>query len=376
MGVNDPATYALFRDRICQVIRKRFNEYDDWLAQFDRVVSSLMETGLADEIQAASPSYVTSFLDEVRQGLVDPFASGSEASSAVGALESCTEAPSSAETANEPTEESARALIDQLIASTRLYNTSDAIRELFEFTIRFRGFAPFNAMLLHIQKPGLTHAATAVDWRNRFGRVSIDGARPLLILRIMGPVDFVFDIQDTKGKKLPRDAFAFPTFGDMPETRFTRFTQAISSQKIDVVALDAGDGSAGWIELETRSASRRGKHRYKLAYNRNHPLPTRFVTIAHELAHLFLGHLGADGGRRVPDRRHIAPALREVEAEMTAYLVARRNGIQPRSERYLSKYQGAFNELDLYAVTRAANAVETALGISAHKLWKEKGLSR
>ena len=93
-----------------------------------------------------------------------------------------------------------RALIDQLIAATRLYNTRTAVQELLNFTIRLREFAPFNAMLLHIQKPELTHAATARDWWTRFGRIPKTGIRPLLILRTMGPVDFVFDILDTEGR--------------------------------------------------------------------------------------------------------------------------------------------------------------------------------
>src|SRR6516225_5980710 len=50
-----------------------------------------------------------------------------------------------------------RALIDQLIAATRLYDTREAVEELMAFTIRLRAFAPFNAMILHIQRPGLTH---------------------------------------------------------------------------------------------------------------------------------------------------------------------------------------------------------------------------
>lgn len=58
---------------------------------------------------------------------------------------------------------------------------------------------------------------------------------------------------------------------------------------------------------------------------------------------------------------------------MAAYLVARRNGVRPKSESYLANYQGAFRELNLYAVVRAANAVETAIGISAQKPWNEKG---
>lgn len=264
-----------------------------------------------------------------------------------------------------------RALIEQLIAATKLYDSSEAIHELFAFTIRLREFAPFNAMLLHIQKPGLTHAATAQDWWRRFGRVPKKGARPLLVLRTKGPVDFVFDIQDTEGRDVPVDAFAFPTFGNLTEGRFGEFMDAVVKERIAISALDAGDGQAGWIRLFAKSQSEKGKNSYLLAYNRNHAAPTRFVTVAHELAHLYLGHLGPDAGRRVPDRRDTPHALKEVEAEMTAYLVAMRNGLKPRSESYLANYKGAFQDLNLYAVTRAANAVETAMGISAQKLWNE-----
>ena len=59
---------------------------------------------------------------------------------------------------------------------------------------------------------------------------------------------------------------------------------------------------------------------------------------------------------------------REVEAEMAAYLVAKRNGLTPRSESYLSSYKGALAEIDLYRVMRVANIIETAMGIAAHQL--------
>lgn len=271
----------------------------------------------------------------------------------------------------ESVSQSDRALLDQLIAATRLYESSETVKELFDFTIRLREFAPFNAMLLHIQKPGLTHAATAGDWRERFGRAPKEGARPLLILRVLGPVDFVYDILDTEGRDLPRSAFAFPTLGDLTNERLAKLLQSVAADTMEIIEVDAGDASAGWIKLLARAESPRGKNRYRLAYNVSHPPPTRFVTVAHELAHLYLGHLGSDRGRRVPDRRTTAHALREVEAEMVAYLVAKRNGIAPLSESYLANYQGALDSLDLYAVMRAANAVETAMGIFAQKLWDQ-----
>jgi hypothetical protein len=266
-----------------------------------------------------------------------------------------------------------RALIEQLIAETELYTTSQAFTELLEFVTKLRGFAPFNAMLLHIQKPGLTHAATARDWIIRFGRKPKEQARPLVVMRSMGPVGFVFDVLDTEGKDLPVDAYAFPALGQMSEAQFRDLLSAMPKERIELQRLDVGDASAGWIKHVGTSVSPNGKHTYRLAYNGNHPPTTRFVTLAHELAHLLLGHLGADRGRNVPDRKDRDHAMREVEAETAAYLVARHNGVKPKSETYLQNYRGSFRMLDIFAVMRAANEIEKMLGISAHTLWEAKG---
>jgi hypothetical protein len=265
-----------------------------------------------------------------------------------------------------------RALIEQLIAATRLYASSTAIKELLDFTVRLRAFAPFNAMLLHIQKPGLTHAATAADWGQRFGRVPKEGARPLIVLRVMGPVDFVFDVLDTHGRDLPDQAFTFPTLGNISQERFQAITARVARSGIELRRLDAGDAQAGWIRRLPAPLVETAKQRYELAVNANHPRPTQLVTIAHELAHLYLGHLGDDKKRDIRDRRDRTHAQREVEAEMTAYLVAKRNGLTPRSESYLDSYKEAFTGIDLYGVMRAANAVEAVMGVSAHILWQAK----
>jgi hypothetical protein len=64
----------------------------------------------------------------------------------------------------------AKSLLDQLLADSRLYTQSEDYRQLLDFVVRLRNFAPFNAMLLQIQKPGLSYAASARDWRDRFQR--------------------------------------------------------------------------------------------------------------------------------------------------------------------------------------------------------------
>lgn len=342
---------------------------------YDYILDFLKESGYSEQDIHVLEPYIQLFLDEEKKGQIVAFPPDfSKLEIKLSKLPKLrNHADDSSSLFFDDLDPSERALIEQLIAATNLYDTSESVQELLAFTTKLRAFAPFNALLLHIQKPGLTHAATAHDWWDRFRRVPKKGTRPLLVLRTMGPVDFVFDIQDTEGDPVPEDAFSFPTFGDLTEKRFAEFLKSVSGERIDIVELDAGDGSAGWIRLVEKSKAKKGKHRYQLAYNKNHPLATGFVTVAHELAHLFLGHLGDDPGRRVPNKRNTPHDLREVEAEMVAYLVAMRNGIKPKSESYLSNYKGALKDLNLYGVMRAANAVETALGISAHHLWIEKG---
>jgi hypothetical protein len=369
MAAIDPATYADVSRLLCEAVRRLFAPGDDWLGNLHRLRAALREAGLSVATDPALAPYLSAFIVDARAGRINPFGDTPHAPPTPPTTKPSQPDLFAAELAQEQAE---RALIDQLIAATRLYATSDAVKELQEFIARMRCFAPFNAMLLHVQKPGLTHAATAQDWWHRFGRAPKRGARPLLILRMKGPVDFVFEILDTEGDAVPEGAFTFPTLGDVSEARFEDILKAIARERIDLHPYDAGDGSAGWIRFSEPARTKSGKHRYQLGYNKNHNRPTQLVTLAHELAHLFLGHLGEDPGRRVPDRRSASKALREVEAEAAAYLFAKRNGLTPRSESYLSAYKGALGDLEHHTITRAANAIETAMGISAQVLWNAK----
>ena len=57
--------------------------------------------------------------------------------------------------------EAARSLLDQLLTDSRLYTQSKDYKALLDFVVRLRNFAPFNATLLQVQKPGLMYAASA-----------------------------------------------------------------------------------------------------------------------------------------------------------------------------------------------------------------------
>ena len=260
-------------------------------------------------------------------------------------------------------EESTRAVIDQLIADTKLYNTAARIKELLDFTARLRHVAPFNAMLLHIQKPGLSYAARARDWKKRFKRHIKENARPLVILRNFGPVEFIYDILDTEGPDLPDTAFAFPAVGTVPFNWIMESERRLRSKSIELAWMDHGDHSAGHAQRLHDYNDKNRLNEFGIGINRNHPLVTQAVTLFHELAHIYLGHCGADEKRGIKFYRPTDYALREIEAETVAYLVSKRTGLRPRSESYLEKFQGAFRDLDLHRIMKAASALEKLLDL-------------
>ena len=123
--------------------------------------------------------------------------------------------------------EEARSLLDKLLTDSRLYTKSKDYKALLDFVARLPNFAPFNAMLLQIQKPGLSYAASAHDWQVRFDRSVKEGARPLLILWPFGPVALVYDVNGTEGEELPADVAVFTAVGAMDVAKLEEFKRLL-----------------------------------------------------------------------------------------------------------------------------------------------------
>lgn len=279
----------------------------------------------------------------------------------------------------------ARSLLDQLLSDSKLYKWSESYKKLLEFVIRLRNVAPFNAMLLQLQKPGLTYAASARDWREEFTRGIKEDARPLIILWPFGPVATVFDVLDTydlsnpESETLPEELSAFFASGKISETEIAGFIPKLEKKGIDWKWFDKGDADAGRMQklvVEEDSAKKNdttkkqnARPRYRVKINKNHSAAVQFTTLAHELAHLCLGHLGPDKTLNIPRRRPLRHSEVEIEAETTAFLICERNGIRSKSESYLANFvdtEFKAENIDLYQVMRAAGQVETLLDLTTH----------
>jgi hypothetical protein len=250
---------------------------------------------------------------------------------------------------------------------------------LLQFVSRFRFYSPFNAMLVHIQMPGATFVASPSRWLRGYHREIKVGARPLVILKPMGPVMFVFDVSDTEPQA---DAPELPFEVENPfEIRrgYLRgeLAQTIENAKrdgINVIEREAGSQSAGQIGPAKSGGSLRvmAKQnpapeyvsvllRYELLLNSKLSAEARFATLAHELGHLYCGHLGTPNEKWWPSRRWLSHDLREFEAESVCYLVCQRLGIDNPSAEYLSGYVGKNEEtpaISMECVMKAAGLVE------------------
>ena len=262
-------------------------------------------------------------------------------------------------------QETARKALDDLISRALAYRTGPELKALFDFMKRFPHLAPYNAMLLHVQNPGIGYALQARFWERHYQRRVRPGARPYVILQTMGPVAFVFELSDTE----PIDpainlvpeivANPFPAKGQPPIGALENLISACLEVGIEVERRDRGTILAGSVQ---RLAGRTPE--FHLLLNSKHTEAQQLGTLAHELAHVFCGHLGYLEEGFWPDRRYATKITRELEAESVAYLVTDRLNLDIGSVQYLASYLSDDKPLPNYSldtVLKAAGKIEDML---------------
>ncbi len=116
------------------------------------------------------------------------------------------------------------------------------------------------------------------------------------------------------------------------------------------------------------------KVRCELLLNAKHSSEAKYATLAHELAHLYCGHLGIPNSDWWPDRRGLSETVREFETESVAFLVCGRLGIKNPAAEYLSQYVNSHTStpaISLNCVLKSAGLIEQ-MGQSRLNLRKER----
>jgi hypothetical protein len=265
---------------------------------------------------------------------------------------------------NSPTlrDDDPRRSLDDLISRAIAYHSAPELVELLEFNRRFPYLAPYNAMLLHMQNPGIRFALRAPQWERGYRRRIKPGARPYVILRTMGPVAFVFDLSDTEpihpgDDRVPMAAAnPFATNGEPPRGTFERMTECCLKLAVEVAEQELGTGLAGKVIREPKR-----QPPYRVLLNSKHTEAQKLGTLAHELAHVLCGHLGEDKANSIPGRTDLTQSIEEFEAEAVAFLVTDRLGLDIGSVSYLAGYLSAQHPIPAYSldmVLKVAGRIE------------------
>jgi len=274
-----------------------------------------------------------------------------------------------------------RRALDELFSLARQYKSSREYFDLLRFIGRFRFYSPFNAMLIHTQMEGARFVAPPHRWLRDYRRRIKTGARPLVILQPMGPVMFVFDVSDTEPEEgappLPvRVEQPFEVLHGHIRGELASTMENAKRDGIDIIEKEAGSQSAGSIRIAHVQSSKKfyvlSKSkpepeyvavpvRYEMLLNAKHSPEAKYATLAHELAHLYCGHLGTPNEKWWPDRRGLLGEVCEFEAESVSYLLCRRLGIGNPSANYLAGYLRANKEtppISLDCVLKASGLIE------------------
>lgn len=281
--------------------------------------------------------------------------------------------------------------VDELFASAKEYASSARFHELLEFAGRFKQFAPYNAMLIYLQCPGARFVLSPREWLKQYRRVVLKDKRPILVLMPNGPLRCLFDVSDTQLMPgISSDPFppelAQPFEGNfgqaVPEGMLKTLESRLADLGICHGTMRAGENLAGKIELGGEGDPDvlipwggdlpiRWRPAYSIRVSESASDTAKFCTILHELAHMLCRHL-VDAYAGKWEVRRISEGAKEFEAESVAWLVARRQGVDSPSSRYLAEYVGTQGEIpdgtSVEEIMKAVSLIERMLASRAEAL--------
>jgi hypothetical protein len=205
---------------------------------------------------------------------------------------------------------------------------------------RSTGYSPYNALLMLLQRPAATYVLPAHQWAERYGYVIRPGEQPMVLLQPGGPLMFLLDVSQVEpgaqALPLPQDLLNPYAMSHIPDLELAAHWIEENAKFDGVRVVDAplGIGFAGCVSPARAAISQRVTVRkrpvevvheipvrYDVELNRSYSPTEKLMTLAHELGHVYCGHLGASPEGHWKDRHRIDLSLRELEAESVARVV-------------------------------------------------------
>ena len=292
--------------------------------------------------------------------------------------------------------------LDSLFSGVKGYRSSTNFRAMMKFCQRMKVLAPYNAMLAYIQRPGAKYLLNEGKWKNLFGRGIRPDARPILVLIPFGPLEYLFDVDDTytlsnskfddleMGKVIDELSAPFAAYGKVDNTNFQLLLKNLASYGIAYnPSMIAGrnycakilrlDKKEEILDIKVGNKNLKYPANFLLSVNSKAEDAERFASIIHELGHYFCRHIPAPmTPKEWWQHRSISPKAEEFEAESISWLICDRLGIKSPSEKYLNGYLEENSEIpakiSIDIIFKASNdiwkLVTEALPLSKGYLYK------
>lgn len=245
--------------------------------------------------------------------------------------------------------------IDRLFRDVKRYRKCSEFKKKLEFYASFPYLGVYNAALVEQQRPGARFVLTSKKWVEKFNRKIKPNARPVIILMPFYPVEFLFDITDTKQidnkRKVDENIIIEQIIHQFKassahDTGFYMKNLRDNLPKLGIL-FNQKYIVGSEIEAEIRSDQSEtmpikigyghmvNHHNYfTISVDSMANEAEQLAAVFHELAHLFCQHIKCSWW----EGRSFTSETKEFEAETVAYLVCKRLGIQSHSVEYLANY--------------------------------------
>lgn len=260
-----------------------------------------------------------------------------------------------ASTVKKPRSEAKKSIQFMLEAAIRYGGVRDYV-DLLDRVAALHQYKPFNALLVLLQRPSATFLLPAHQWMERYGRVSRPGQQPLVMLQPRGPVMFLFDVSQTEApdgaRLLPlhlRNPYGMADVGSA-ELALSWLTTNAKLDGVRVSPAGYGLPYAGCIWRSNQGMTqpvlvkKRPETtslvpmRYETLLNDAHSPTERLATLAHELGHLYCGHIGTHDPELWAARPGLSEPLQELEAESVARILFKRLAPDVKLPPHLDQY--------------------------------------
>lgn len=281
--------------------------------------------------------------------------------------------------------------INQYYKSIVESKNKDKFRQLLKAINKMPIHAPFNNYLVFMQEPNASYYATKEQWERMFdGKVKAE-AKPLIILKIFGPVDFVFDVDDVSVDRNKIDEYIKWWSASCKQNLNYYIQQLINA--LPKMGLELATSPASnffsqdplWRFNKTDYFTVQGYATRSLINNKRkiilHPKygskfsnkAEEILILFHEIAHHLLGHLGdykvkkiikSTEGKKIektilsiqPSNTH-EHAMQEIEAQLIAILLANRLEIENYGDLYLASWTKEDRpwNIDIFRILKTMN---------------------